>query len=62
MKANVGKADKIIRIVIGIVIAVLGVCFQSWWGLIAIMPLVTAFAGIFPGYLPFGISSSKSKV
>jgi hypothetical protein len=61
MKRNVGKTDRIIRIVIGILIAVAGVVFKSWWGLLAIIPLFTGIVGWCALYVPFGISSTKKK-
>ena len=59
MQCNVGRTDKVIRIVLGIVIAVLGIAFQSWWGLLAIIPLATALSGRCMLYLPFGLSTCK---
>ncbi len=35
MKKNVGSADKIVRIVLGVLIAVWGIIAQNWLGLIA---------------------------
>ncbi len=32
MKHNVGKADRILRIIVGIVILGAGFYFHSWWG------------------------------
>ena len=32
MKKNVGSADKILRIIVGIGIIGAGVYYQSWWG------------------------------
>lgn len=61
MKRNIGKTDRIIRIVIGIVIAVTGVVFKSWWGLLAIIPLFTGIVGWCALYIPFGISTAKKK-
>ena len=61
MKNNVGGIDKIARLVIGLVIAALGVLYQSWWGLLAIIPLFTSAAGWCPLYLPFGLSTCKTK-
>jgi hypothetical protein len=60
MKKNVGNTDKWIRIILGAVIIVLGLINQSWWGLVGILPLATAFMGVCPGYLPFGISTCKT--
>jgi len=61
MKKNVGNADRYLRIFLGIIIAILGIVFQSWWGLLAILPIGTAFMRFCPAYMPFGISTMKSK-
>lgn len=61
MKKNVGTTDKIIRIVIGLGIAAAGIYYQSWWGLLAIIPLATAFVGICGLYSIFGISTCPVK-
>jgi hypothetical protein len=61
MKHNVGKADKVIRIILAIIIAGLGYYYQSWWGLVAIVPLATAFMNFCPLYPIFGISTCKKK-
>ncbi len=61
MKKNIGSVDKIFRIIIGIAIILLGIIFQSWWGLIGIIPLFTALSGVCLLYLPFGISTLKKK-
>ncbi len=62
MKQNIGSTDKIIRIIIGIVIAALGYYFKSWWGLVALLPLLTAFISFCPIYPIFSISTKKEKV
>ncbi len=59
MKKNVGTVDRIIRIVLAVVIAALGIYFKSWWGLLAVVPLATALIGWCPLYVPFGISTCK---
>ncbi len=61
MKRNVGKPDMVIRIVIGLVIAALGFAYQSWWGLLATIPLVTALVRFCGLYAIFGISSCPTK-
>jgi hypothetical protein len=61
MKKNVGKVDMIIRLIIAIVIAALGIVYESWWGLIAIIPLVTAFVKFCPLYTLFGCSTCSVK-
>lgn len=59
MKKNVGRNDKIVRIVLGLVIGALGFYYKSWWGLVGIVPLGTAFINFCPLYLPFKISTKK---
>ena len=61
MKCNVGKTDRIIRVLIGLVLIGLGFYFNSWWGAIGIIPLFTAAIGWCPLYLPFGLSSCSTK-
>jgi hypothetical protein len=57
MKANVGGIDRIIRIIAGLAILGAGYYFKSWWGLIGVMPLLTAVFRFCPAYLPFGLST-----
>ena len=61
MKCNVGRGDKIFRIIVGLVVISIGVCMKSWWGVIGIIPILTALLGWCPAYIPFGISSCKTK-
>jgi membrane protein implicated in regulation of membrane protease activity len=63
MKKNVGTADKWIRIIIGLVLLSL-VFFgpKTAWGWIGLIPLITAFVGFCPLYLPFKISTKKEEV
>lgn len=59
MKCNVGKTDKTIRIIAGLVILALGLVFKSWWGVIGVIPLLTALVGWCPLYVPLRISTRK---
>lgn len=61
MQCNVGKADKIGRIIIGLVIIILGLYFKSWWGAIGLVPLLTALIGWCPIYVPLGIKTCKTE-
>jgi uncharacterized protein (DUF58 family) len=61
MKKNMGKVDRIIRAIIGLAIIATGIIYQSWWGIIGIVPLLTAFMGSCPAYLPLKISTMKKK-
>lgn len=60
MKQNVGNADRIIRIVLGLGIIAWGFFAQNWLGAIGLVPLATAFMRWCPAYLPFGISTCKT--
>ncbi len=59
MKMNVGSVDRILRIVIGIAAIGLGIGFQSWWGIIGIVPLLTAGLNFCPLYAMLGMSTIK---
>jgi hypothetical protein len=61
MTRNVGRIDRVVRIVLGLAILGLGVAFRSWWGLVGLVPLATAAIGWCPAYVPFGISSCSVK-
>lgn len=61
MKKNIGKIDMIIRIVIGLAIGAVGYYYQSWFGLIGIIPLATAFIGFCPAYTLFNCSTCKKE-
>jgi hypothetical protein len=60
MKLNVGKTDRVVRIVVGLAIGAAGIYFKSWWGLVGIVPLLTAVAGWCPLYFPFHLSTRRS--
>jgi Protein of unknown function (DUF2892) len=61
MKLNMGSADRIIRAVLGVMAIAAGVYFQSWFGAIGLVLLGTAAIGWCPAYLPFGISTCRTK-
>lgn len=57
MKANVGSIDRILRFIAGLAILGAGYYFKSWWGLVGIVPLLTATFRFCPAYLPFGLNT-----
>ena len=61
MQCNIGKADKVARIILGLAVIGAGLYYKSWWGAIGVLPLTTAIIGWCPAYLPFGINTMKSK-
>ena len=57
MKTNVGSIDRTLRFIVGLAILGAGYYYQSWWGLVGLMPLLTAIFRVCPAYLPFGMST-----
>ncbi|MBL8663617.1 MAG: DUF2892 domain-containing protein [Candidatus Odyssella sp.] len=60
MITNMGSIDRIVRVVVGL--ALLSLLFvldggARWFGLIGVVPILTAAIGWCPAYLPFGIST-----
>ena len=62
MKKNMGKADRYVRLLIGVVIIAVGIIYQSWWGLIGLVPLLTAGMNFCPLYTIFGMSTDKKQL
>nr|WP_319998318.1 DUF2892 domain-containing protein [uncultured Draconibacterium sp.] len=58
MKANVGSIDRLLRVIVGLIIAIIGVILDSWWGLIGIIPLATGLFRFCPLYCPLKISTT----
>ncbi len=56
-KPNVGKVDSVIRFILGLVIIGLGLIYKNWWGLIGLIPIVTAVLHWCPLYLPLKINT-----
>jgi len=61
MKSNVGKIDRIIRVLLGLLIIAAGIYFSSWWGAIGAVLLITAAIGWCPLYAPFGFSTCPTE-
>jgi len=57
MNKNVGKIDRLIRMIIGIIIIALGIYFKSWWGIIGLLPIFTGIIRFCPLYVPFKINT-----
>jgi hypothetical protein len=56
-----GSGDRVFRGIVGILALAAGLYFQSWWGLIGLIPLGTALVGWCPAYVPFGINTGAKK-
>ena len=60
MVRNIGKTDRTLRFVVAVLIILAGIYFQSWWGLVAVLPLITSYAGFCPLYKLLGINTCKA--
>lgn len=64
MKPNIGSVDKTIRVIAGLAILSLVFVLEGnvrWWGLLGLVPILTAFVGFCPAYTVFGLSTCKTK-
>ncbi|MEI6080164.1 MAG: DUF2892 domain-containing protein [bacterium] len=59
MKKNIGCFERLIRIVVGIVILGIGYYYKTYWGLLGLLPIVTATVRICPLYTLLKISTYK---
>ncbi|MEZ5525507.1 MAG: DUF2892 domain-containing protein [Pseudomonadales bacterium] len=55
---NTGAVDRLIRVVAGLIIlSLVFVGPQSWWGLVGLVPLVTGLVGFCPLYKLVGLNT-----
>ena len=59
MEINVGSTERLIRIIVGVVIIGLGLYFQSWWGVVGLIPLLTGLFRFCPLYKMLGMNTCK---
>lgn len=61
-KTNVGSVDRVLRIAIGLALIVLAATGTvGAWGWIGVLLLVTGIVRVCPAYLPFGLSTCKTR-
>lgn len=63
MTKNIGKTDRILRFVAGIILLVLALIDPSknWWGFLGVILLLTAIVRVCPAYIPFKINTAKNE-
>ena len=62
MTQNVGNIDRILRIAAGLILlSLIFVGPKTWWGLVGIVPLATAFMGNCPAYSILGLYTCEKK-
>jgi len=66
IRQNVGRLDRTLRLVAGVVIILIGLSLLNGWqgdpigivvATLGLVPLVTGLTGFCPGYVPFGITT-----
>jgi hypothetical protein len=45
MENNIGPADRTFRVIGGLAVILIGIYFKSWWGIIGVLPIITAAIG-----------------
>ena len=62
MTPNVGRIDRLLRIIVGLAVLSLTVVGpQTMWGLLGLIPLGTALVGWCPPYAMLGINTCGTK-
>ena len=59
MEIYVGSTERLLRIIVGVVIIGLGLYFQSWWGVVGLIPLLTGLFRFCPLYKMLGMNTCK---
>jgi len=59
MEKNIGKTDKRIRLLTGVVTVLAGAYANSVWGVLGMIPIITVEIGICPLYSLFHINTNS---
>ncbi|MCC5914690.1 MAG: DUF2892 domain-containing protein [Balneolaceae bacterium] len=59
LKKNVGYTDSIIRVVLGVLIVGAGLAFESFWGFIGLIPIISGGIAFCPIYRWMGKETSR---
>jgi hypothetical protein len=62
MNKNVGGIDRTVRVVVGVALVALAATETlGAWAYVGIVPILTGAIGWCPAYLPFGLSTCKTR-
>lgn len=56
---NLGNVDRTARVLVGLIILIVSVVMQSWWGVLGLALIVTGTVGYCGAYSLFGITTCK---
>ena len=59
LKKNVGYMDSIIRVVLGTLIIAAGLFYDSYWGFIGLIPVITGSLSFCPVYRLFKLETTN---
>ncbi|MFO0389097.1 MAG: DUF2892 domain-containing protein [Alphaproteobacteria bacterium] len=59
MQCNIGKKDKILRLVLGLALVIWGMVSQNWLGAIGLVLIITAMVRFCPAYTVIGMNTDK---
>jgi hypothetical protein len=62
LKKNVGYMDSLLRAIIGTLIVALGIYFNSYWGFIGLIPVISGAVSFCPVYRFMRISTLNPNV
>lgn len=57
IQCNVGRIERVVRVVLGLAVLAAGLYFNSWWGVLGLLPLLTAVIGWCPVSAMLGLST-----
>ena len=64
MRSNVGTVDRVLRVILGLVLIALALGYfpgyQSVWGWVGLIPLVTGLVGTCPVYSLLGMNTCRT--
>ena len=62
MTQNVGNLDRMLRIAVGLILlSLIFIGPQTWWGLLGLIPLATALTRNCPAYSIIGVNTCEKK-
>ena len=62
MRINASRIDRTLRVLLALVVMAAGFYYQSLWGLVGIVPLVSGITGFCPLYAVFGMSTCHYEI